>query len=133
VNRNSSDQEITQIMKLKTNYIIILLFILFFSCEQSSEFFVGKWQILNIVEDEVSIDLIDNWMHLKSNGTFESYDGELKKIERGKWTYQPEEKILFIDGVGKEGDSYWSLSIKNDTLIFKSTSDNLYLISTRIY
>jgi hypothetical protein len=119
-------------MKLRTNIIILLFFILLYSCSQPSKFFIGKWQILNVVEDNVSIDLMENWIHLKSNGTFESYDGGIKKIEHGKWEYQPRGKKLFIDGTGDEGDSQWSLSIKNDTLIFQSTSDNLYLISKKI-
>lgn len=119
-------------MKLRTDKTILLFFILLYACSQSSEFFIGKWQILNVVEDNESIDLMENWMHLKSNGTFESYNGELKKIERGKWEYKSKEKILVIDGPGEEGDSQWILSIRNDTLIFQSISDNLCLISKKI-
>lgn len=119
-------------MKLRTDKTVLLLLILLCSCSQSSEFFIGKWQILNVVEDNESIDLMENWMHLKSNGTFESYDGELKKIEHGKWEYESIEKKLFIDGTGDEGDSHWRLSLRNDTLIFESTSDKLYLISKKI-
>lgn len=123
---------ITNIMKQKINKIILLIFIGLYACNQSSEYFIGKWQILNVVENNKSIDLIDNWMHLKSNGTFESYDGILKKNEIGKWTYQSEEKRLFIDGEGEETDSEWTLLIKNDTLFFHSTSDNSYLIAKKI-
>ncbi|MGK0446886.1 MAG: hypothetical protein ACJA2M_000655 [Polaribacter sp.] len=119
-------------MKLRTNKIILLFFTILYACSQPSEFFIGKWQILNVVEDNVSVDLMENWMHLKKNGTFESYDGELKKVEYGKWEYQSKDKKLFIDGVGEDGDSQWSLSLRNDTLIFQSTSDNLYLISKRL-
>lgn len=119
-------------MKLRTNKTILLFLILLYACNQSCEFFIGKWKILNVVEDNKSIDLMENWMHLKSNGTFESYDGELKKIAHGKWKYQSKEKNLFIDGIGKDIDSDWSLSIKNDTLVFQSTSKNLYLISKKI-
>lgn len=119
-------------MKQKINKIILLIFIGLYACNQSSEYFIGKWQILNVVENNKSIDLIDNWMHLKSNGTFESYDGILKKNEIGKWTYQSEEKRLFIDGEGEETDSEWTLLIKNDTLFFHSTSDNSYLIAKKI-
>lgn len=119
-------------MTLRLSTTILLFFILLYTCNQSSEFFIGKWQILNVVENNKPIDLVENWIHLKSNGTFESYDGELKKLEQGKWQYESKEKIIFIDGAGEDGDSQWSLSIKNDTLMFQSTSDNSYLISRKI-
>jgi len=115
-------------MKLKISKAIILIFIGLYACNKSSEYFIGKWQILNVVENNESVDLIENWMHLKSNGTFESYDGNLKKNESGKWAYHFKEKRLFLDGDGEKADSEWTLSIKNDTLFFHSTSDNLYLI-----
>ena len=42
------------------------------------------------------------------------------------------EKRLFIDGEGKKGDSQWILSMKNDTLIFQSTLEKLYLIAKKM-
>jgi hypothetical protein len=119
-------------MKLKVSKTILLIFIGLYACNTTPEYFIGKWQILNVVENNKSIDLIENWMHLKSNGTFESYDGSLKKNESGKWTYQVEEKRLFIDSEGEKADSEWTLSIKNDTLFFHSTSDNFYLVAKKI-
>lgn len=119
-------------MNLRIFKTIILMFILLNSCSQSSDFFIGKWHILHVVENNKSIDLIENWMHLKNDGTFESYDGDLKKMEYGTWNYTPKDKRLFIDAKGETGDSHWNLSIKNDTLIFKSTTDNLYLVSKKI-
>jgi hypothetical protein len=119
-------------MKLRADKIILLFFILLYSCSKPSHFLIGKWQILHVVKDNASIDLIENWMHFKNNGTFESYDGELKKIEHGKWKYQSNGKKLFIDAAGEDDDSHWSLSMRNDTLIFQSISDNLHLISKRI-
>jgi len=109
-----------------------MLFVALHGCKKTPEYFIGKWQILIVVENNESTDLIENWMHLKSDGTFESYDGKLKKNESGKWTYQLDEKRLFIDSEGETGDSQWNLSMKNDTLIFHSTSDNLYLIAKKI-
>ena len=111
---------------------MLLLFIGISACKKSPEYFIGKWQILNVVEGDTSTDLIENWMHLKKNGTFDSYDGTLKKGESGKWTYKLEEKIILIDGEGKEGDSQWILATRNDTLFFHSTSGNLYLIAKKI-
>lgn len=120
-------------MKWTVHKIIVVVSILLCSCSQPSEYFIGKWQILHIVENNVSIDLMENWMHLKSDGTFESYDGASKKTEQGIWEYQSKEKIISIDGQGEDGKSHWSLSMKNDTLIFESTRDNLYLISKKLY
>lgn len=119
-------------MKQKISKTILLIFIGLYACNQSPEYFIGKWQILNVVKNNESVELVENWMHLKSNGTFESYDGTLKKSESGKWTYQFKGKKLFIDGEGEEGDSEWILSTRNDTLFFHSTSDNLYLIAKKI-
>ncbi len=116
-------------MKSKFSKTILLIFIGLYACSKSPEYFIGKWQILNVVENNKSMNLIENWIHLKNNGTFESYDGNLKKNESGKWTYQFKEKKLFLDS---EEDSQWTLSMKKDTLIFYSTSDNLYLIAMKI-
>lgn len=119
-------------MKLIINKILLLLLFALLGCSESNEFFIGKWQILSLVENKQSYDLIENWMHLKNNGTFESYDGSLKKNESGKWTYQLKENRLFIDGVGEESDSEWILSMKNDTLFFQSLSENIYLKAVKI-
>ncbi len=119
-------------MKFRTVTTIFSSLILLYSCGQPTEFFIGKWQILSVVEDNNSFDLNENWMHLKSNGTFESYDGDLKKLEHGQWNYQAEKKTLLIEGEGESGDSQWDLSIRNDTLIFQSVSDNLYLIAKKM-
>jgi len=120
------------LMKMKISKTLLVVFIGLYACSKSPEFFIGKWQILNVVENNESVDLIENWMHLKRNGTFKSYDGSVKKSESGKWTYQFKENRLFIDGEGEKADSEWNLSIKNDTLFFHSTSDNLYLVAKKI-
>ncbi len=119
-------------MTLKGIITLVILFVALHACKRSQDYFIGKWQILHVVENNASVDLIDNWMHLKSNGTFESYDGDLKKHEKGRWTYQLDEKRLFIDGEGDTGDSQWDLSIKNDTLLFHSITNNLYLIAKKL-
>ena len=115
---------------MKISKVLTLTLIAMCACNKSPEYFIGKWQILTIVENNDTVDLVENWMHLKSDGTFESYDGELDKKESGKWTYQPKEKLLYIDGQGEE-DSEWILSVENDTLFFHSKSDNLYLIAMK--
>lgn len=118
-------------MKLKIRKAILLIFIALYACNTSSEYFIGKWHILNVVENNESIPLIENWIHLKGNGTFESYDGDLEKSEHGKWRYSFKEKRLFIDAEGENADSNWRLSSRNDTLFFHSTTNNLYLIAKK--
>ena len=119
---------------IKTKGFKILIFIFFglYTCSKSPEFFIGKWQILSVVENNTSINLNENWMHLKNDGTFKSYDGDWKKTEIGKWEYEINDKKIFIDGNGEEGDSFWYLTIKQDTLIFQSTSNDSYLIAKKI-
>lgn len=110
---------------------IPVIIILFSSCGKETDYIIGKWQILKVVENEQSTDLIENWMHIKSDGTFHSYDGVLGKKESGRWTYTSIEKKISIDGEGEEGDSQWFLIKSNDTLIFRSTTTQMYLIAKK--
>ncbi len=119
-------------MKKTILTILLNLYVTLHACNKSSEYFIGKWQILSVVENNESIDLIENWMLLKTDGTFESYDGNLKKHESGKWIYQASTKTLLIEGETESGDSRWNLSISNDTLIFRSPTSDLHLISKKI-
>lgn len=116
------------------NIILLILILIGISCTKSpSEFLIGKWQILNVVENDQSIELNDNWMHLKSDGTFNSHDGDSDKNENGKWTYIENEKVLYIDdGSGNSDGSEWILSFKSDTLIFSAKKDSLYLIAKKL-
>lgn len=110
-------------------YLINFLLICLFGCSsQSPNFFIGKWQILSVVENDQHLILKNNWMHLKDDGSFDSYDGDSDKSETGNWEYEPKEKILNINGnVGEEDNSKWILLMRNDTLIFSSNENNLYL------
>jgi hypothetical protein len=116
------------------NAILLLLFFLGANCtNRPSKIFIGKWQIINVVENGQFIKLNDNWMDLKSDGTFSSYDGNSNKKENGKWVYSEKEKVLSIDDAsGNNDDSEWILLIKADTLIFTAKKGNLYLIAKRI-
>ena len=67
-------------------------------------------------------------MHLKADGSFDSYDGDSDKRETGNWEYEPKEKLLNIIGnAGDEDNSKWILLMRNDTLIFSSSENNLSL------
>ena len=62
--------------------------ILLLACGRSPEFFIGKWQILSVVEDDQVMDLHENWIHLKEDGTFPVTMGRSKsqKLESGYLT-----------------------------------------------
>jgi len=47
-------------MKSKFSKTILLIFIWLYACE-SPEYFIGKWQILNVVENNESVELVENW------------------------------------------------------------------------
>ncbi|MBO3700205.1 hypothetical protein [Roseivirga sp. E12] len=113
---------------MNRSLIIILVTCLFSCSSQSPNFFIGKWQILSVVENDQHIVLKNNWMHLKEDGSFDSYDGDSDKSETGNWEYEPKEKLLNIIGnAGDEDNSKWILLMRNDTLIFTSSENNLEL------
>ena len=84
-----------------------------------------------MIENNESISLQENWIHLMPNGSFESFDGALNKKEYGNWIYESKSKNLFIDGAGEKNDSEWQLEFKKDTLFFRSTSNDSYLVSLK--
>ncbi len=121
-------------MNFKINKLFVLVFIGLSACGESHDYYIGKWQIthIHIVSNSTRTPLNDNWMHLKQDRTFESYDGNLKKKETGVWKYESSQKRLFIDGAGDKNDSEWRLSVKNDTLFFHSITGDIYLIANEI-
>lgn len=119
-------------MNSKINKLFLLVFIVCYACSTSSDYFIDKWQITHVVENNTYTALSENWMHLKNDHTFESYDGDIKKVETGTWEYYPHKKRLHIYGEGDEGDSQWRLSVKKDTLFFHSLTEDLFLIATQI-
>ena len=105
---------------------------LLWSCHTNSETFIGQWQILSAVEGDETISLQENRMHLKSDGTFSSYDGEQKKSENGRWSYEQQTRTLFIYGESDSEDSAWILSFTGGTLILQSTDSAIYLKAVNI-
>ncbi|MEX0288214.1 MAG: hypothetical protein AB3N14_03815 [Flavobacteriaceae bacterium] len=112
----------------------LILFLVGQSCaDSSSDFFLGNWQIVAVVEDNKTLKLEENWMHLKADGTFDSYDGAVNKSETGLWVFNPKSKGLTIDGSsGSEDDSEWIVSLRNDTLFFSSKVGDTYLIAKKM-
>ncbi len=119
-------------MKLKYLLGLCLLLVLFSACRKNPTYFLGKWEILHVVDQESTIDLVDNWIMLNSDGSFESYDGALKKKEVGNWSYIPKSKKLIIDGAGDTADSVWTLTRKQDSLFFHGIPGKVYLIGKKV-
>ena len=114
-------------MKLHLAKLFLVLSFCIYGCSQKTELFIGKWQIVVVEESSEKVELKDNWIHINANGTFTSFDGELNKTESGNWNYDKNTGQLFINGDQDSEDSIWHLQTQNDTLIFKSTSDPVYL------
>ncbi|MEQ9232393.1 MAG: hypothetical protein RIF46_17055 [Cyclobacteriaceae bacterium] len=115
---------------------MVIIIISTMSCSSKSQnFFIGKWQILSVTENDQQMDLNNNWIQLNSDDGFVSYDGNSGKSEAGNWIYYPAEKTLSInESNGEEsGESSWKLMMRNDTLIFSSTEKKLYLKAIRLY
>ena len=119
-------------MKLKYIVVLYLLVVLPSACQKTPTYFLGKWEIRKVVEQDTTIDLEDNWILLHKDGTFQSYDGAINKEEVGHWMYDHKSKRLVIDGNGETADSEWTLTIKQDTLFFHATSGNMYLIGKKV-
>ncbi len=117
---------------MKRCLVIILLIFLVNCSSQPTEFFIGKWQILAVVENHKRITLNNNWMHLKNDGRFDSYDGDSDKSEMGNWEYDSGSKTLHINGNSENDDSKWVLSMRSDTLLFSSPEGDFYLEAVRL-
>ncbi|MDF1697581.1 MAG: hypothetical protein P1U56_17180 [Saprospiraceae bacterium] len=111
---------------------LLLLFMSLVSCKKTPDFFIGKWKILHVVENKTTSGIKETWMQLKSDGSFESYDGELGKHEKGKWKYKKASNTLIINGSDGE-NSHWNLSLENDTLYFNSIEIDMYLTSIKTH
>ena len=114
---------------MKLQLTALVFFITLHACKKDPQYFIGKWQITSVVTQNDTIQLADNWMHLKGDLTFVSYDGMEQKEEVGFWSYTPDDNILIIDGAGDDDDSQWTLSMNQDTLFFHATSEDLLLMA----
>ena len=119
---------------MRKTLVLIFIFIGIGCSQNSSDFFIGKWQILRVVEDTTSIALNDNWIHIKSDGTFTGYDGESNTNENGKWTYKINEKVLYLDDASGEGASPQDI-IENTKIVITSSlrSSFVFIIYIVLY
>ena len=90
----------------------------------------GKWKMDKVMEESEDVTQIHNpdnnrWIRFEkqsdivNGGLFES--GSWDKTENtGKWYYDEKENEMYLDSdAGEDDDSYWSITIKNDTMKWK--------------
>ena len=108
---------------------VSLIFIfLTFSCSSGNDIkkeIIGKWKMTKV--KELSEDVTqrhnpdkDRWIRFKEDDeTFESGKGDTKG-NSGKWSYNEKENELYLDSdAGEDDDSYWSVTIIKDTMVWK--------------
>lgn len=99
-----------------------LLLFLLAGCSSSGTFtddpdylFVGRWAMDRVYEDGTEVTeehnpADDRWIEFSPDGVFES-GGQPYGHNSGKWTFDPDTGVLFIDSAAGEGDdSYWYVS-----------------------
>jgi hypothetical protein len=107
---------------LKKGFYVLLLSIIFFSCQKEEvKNYDGIWQIITIKSENRQQKPVAFW--LENNGeTFIWGDGNFVS-DSGKWIIDETDILLLESQNGKERDSEWQLSFRNDTLIMEGTAN----------
>lgn len=119
----------------KSKLGLVLIIGLIFICTCSEEIgvktkIIGKWEMIKV--KELSEDVTeshnpdkDRWIRfladksIEEGGLFESGRNNVKE-NSGKWFYDRSENELYLDSdAGEEDDSYWSLTIEGNTMLWK--------------
>ncbi len=117
--------------------IFSLLFImgLFFICSCRGDIsikdkIIGKWKMIKVLELSEDVTERHNpdknrWIRfledrsINEGGLFESGRDNVKE-NSGKWFYDKGEKELYLDSdAGEDDDSYWSVTIEKNTMLWK--------------
>ncbi|MEM7103913.1 MAG: lipocalin family protein [Bacteroidota bacterium] len=86
---------------------------------------VGNWQMEKVVEDGSNVTKEhnpngDRWIQFFPNQKF--WSGGTSGKNTGKWYWNPQEKMLFIDSdAGKDDDSYWIVEFSGKKMTWKGT------------
>lgn len=103
-------------------YLLLVGFL--FACHAEatlSEQLVNRWKMSNIIQDGADVSPQHNpndnrWIALKANGTFVS-DGDPYGRNTGKWTFDENNRELYLDSDAGEGDdSYWIITQQDNAL-----------------
>ena len=102
-----------------------LMLIMLLACNSKSEYPIcGTWLIHRVVQNGKDVTAEHNpqnerYLSLKTDSTFES-GGRPFGLNTGKYTFDKNRAELFLDSdVGPEDDSYWKLSVQNDTMYWQ--------------
>lgn len=119
--------------KFKICLILILTMVFIYTCSQEisvQEKIKGKWKMVKV--KELSEDVTERhnpdknrWIRfledrsINEGGLFESGRDKVKE-NSGKWFYDKGEKELYLDSdAGEDDDSYWSVTIEKNTMLWK--------------
>jgi hypothetical protein len=116
-----------------TGLILLFSLLLTISCtsrESVVQQIIGKWKMEKVIEQSEDVTQNhnprnDRWISfyeqsgIDNGGTFESGSGD-KTENSGKWFYYEKENELYLDSdAGEADDSYWAITIKNDSMHWK--------------
>lgn len=121
---------------LKKIFFFIFSSIIFFSCQKEKiKNYEGIWQLIAIKSENRQQRPVAFWLEHQGD-SFIWGDGNFAS-DSGKWIMTETDIVLLESQNGKERDSEWQLSFRNDTLIMngtttKSNSYKRYMEAVRV-
>ena len=117
-------------MHIKMFYPFLSLFLLMIACNPKvSQKISGTWQMQKVYDNSSDVTeehnpARDRWITFLSDGSFQS-GGEPYGNNGGKWTYDDETNVLYLDSDAGEGDdSYWNLKLNQQEMVWSGTKSS---------
>lgn len=107
---------------LKKGLYALLFLILFCACqEEAVKNYNGIWRIITVKSENRQQKPVAYWIENQGD-TFIWGDGNFAS-DSGKWIIDETDILLLESQNGKERDSEWQISFKNDTLVMEGTAN----------
>jgi len=117
----------------KFGLMLIISLIFIYTCSEEisvTDKIIGKWEMIKV--KDLSEDVTERhnpdknrWIrfiedrNIEGGGLFES-GRDNEKENSGKWFYDKNENELYLDSdAGEDDDSYWSVFIEENTMLWK--------------
>jgi hypothetical protein len=105
---------------LKNSFFVLLFSIVFFACQQEEKNnYEGIWQIITIKSKKGQQNPVAYWI-TSQDSSFIWGDGNFP-LDSGRWFVNKSDVLLLESTNGKERDTEWQLSFRNDTLVMEGT------------
>ncbi len=105
---------------LKNSFYVILLSTILLSCQKGKvEIHDGVWQIIIVKSENRNQKPVAFWIEYQDSN-FVRGDGSYA-LDSGKWFIDETDILLLESDNGKERDTEWQLSFRNDTLVMEGT------------